>query len=105
MPTFPSSAFVTRAASICCAATLLAESGIGFWVPGKRPYHFLDLRVTFLAPGVPGFTRRRFTSRAPRVSLVEGKPSASIQQLVSQCCTTVILKSDDIELPFCSEQR
>jgi hypothetical protein len=63
---------------------LLADNGIGFVVPGKRPYHFVDFRFTFLAPGVSGFTRRRFTNRAPGVFSEHGFPAVSSQQSLNQ---------------------
>src|SRR5262249_30980026 len=91
MPALASSAFLTNSASSCCAATLFADSGLGFELPGMRPYHLLDFFLTFFAPGVPAGTLRDFTNRAPRASSSQGRPSASIQQSCSQYCTTVIL--------------
>src|SRR5262245_17043159 len=91
MPARSSSALRTIAASICCAATLFAESGMGFVEPGSRPYHLPDFFFTFFAPGVPAFTFRDFTNRAPGAPSSQGRPSASIQQSRSQCCTTVTL--------------
>src|SRR5262245_60937519 len=91
MPARPSSAFFSRAASNCCAATLFEDSGTGLGRPGTRPYHLPDLRLTFSAPGVPAFTLRDFTKRAPGASLAQGWPSASIQVSYSHHCVTVIL--------------
>src|SRR5438105_15876280 len=91
MPARPNSALLTSSASSCCAATLFADSGTGLGLPGTRPYHLLDFFFTFRAPGVPAFTLRDFTNRAPGASLVHGTPWRSIQQSYSQCCTTVTL--------------
>src|SRR5262245_59026846 len=91
MPARLNSAFFTSSASSCCAATLFADNGTGFELPGTRPYHLLDFFVTFVAPGVPDGTVPDLTNRAPGVSLAQGRPFGSIQQSYSQCCTTVIL--------------
>src|SRR5438094_673987 len=83
-PALPNSAFLTRAASNCCAATLFVDSGRGFVLPGTRPYHLLDFFLIFFAPGVSALTLRDFTNRAPGVSLSQGWPSGPIQALCSQ---------------------
>src|SRR5262245_34235533 len=91
MPTRPSSAFLTSAASICCAATLLAERGTGLALPGTRPYHLVDFFFTFRAPGVPLGTLRAFTNRAAGAPSAQGRPSGPTQQSRSQYWTTVTL--------------
>src|SRR4051812_31243638 len=91
MPTRLSSAFLTSAASICCAATLFADSGTGLAVPGTRPYHLPDFFFTFCAPGVPFGTLRALTNRAPGASFAQGRPSGPTQQSCSQYWMTVTL--------------
>src|SRR5262245_64080966 len=86
-----SSALRTNSASNCCAATLFADSGTAFGLPGTRPYHLPDFFFTFRAPGVPAGTLRDFTNRAPGAPFAQGRPWASIQQSYSQCWTTVTL--------------
>src|SRR5690242_224374 len=93
MPTLPSSAFLTSSASICWAATLLADSGTGRGLPGTRPYHLLDFFFTFFAPGVPAFTLRDSTKRAPGASAAQGRPSGPIQHFLTQYWMTVILNT------------
>src|SRR5262245_16505132 len=91
MPTRPSSAFLTSSARICWAATLFAESGSSFELPGTRPYHFVDFFLIFRAPGVPFATLRAFTNRALGAAVAQGRPSRPTQSSWSQYWITVTL--------------
>jgi hypothetical protein len=92
MPALPSSAFFTKSASICWAATLFGDSGTGLAVPGRRPYHLPDFFFTLRAPGVPAGTLRAFTNRAPGAPSAQTLPSKPTQTLCSQYWIMVILK-------------
>src|SRR5438874_1365159 len=93
MPTLASAVLCTISAIICCAATLLEDSGRSFRSPGTRPYHLPDLFFTFLAPGVPFGTLRDFTNLALGASRAQGRPSGSSQASYSQYWITLTLNT------------
>src|SRR4051794_26490131 len=93
MPARPNSAFLTKSASSCCAATLFVDRGTALLLPGGRPYHLPDFFLTFFAPGVPLGTLRAFTNRALGAPLSQGRPSGPIQQSCSQYWITVTLNT------------